>query len=303
MKYLQTLKTSPHKYFGDISDDDLQNYAKENFDISLTSYEQVKDIINIYSHILFDESPRDAFFLSEDVYIINEYKLSLPADMDILNASFSVLLKLHARGHSAVPANTIFSPLSVEEQAFKENIIALDLFGATQKRERFRMETYSNIVSIPKHELFLESFPYKFAQKKFTIAAKHLSNTMFGYLYIDFSASVRKNNYTLFKLFKENLPFTEHADAKLVLYSVTTYGIKLLGTAGSFMEFTRLVDKTPFSAGTINVRSVIKHVNARNFRSTFITDAEDFNIKSFMQSTHNCNLIKIDGNGTVAFTE
>lgn len=304
MKYLHTLKTRPHKSFNDITDDELNKYATEEFDISLTSLSTIKDIINIYSYIIFEDDAASAFLCRKDVYIIDEFTLALPIDMDILNAAFSILVKLSSgRGDRKKLEGSFTKNMSLEEQRFKKQLIQLDLFGITYKRERYSMENYSDVVSVSPHRLILPDFISKYTRKRFYITSKHAVKKAQGYLYIDFSASILAKNLVLFKLFRDNLPFKKTDKVTLNIYSITTYGLVFMGEATSYVEFVNIINSSTFKAGTIEVAKVLKHSKTHPFKSTFITDSEDFELAEISTEAHNINIITINGNGKIKYTK
>ena len=297
MKYLHTCKTRPHRFFNDITDDELRNYAKEEFDLTLNSLTYIKDIINVYSYLLLGDNAKDAFLHKEDIYMIDKFEFSISDDMDVLNMAFSVYVKLAQVDRTTVGITSSYTiEVPAEVQRFKQQLIELDLFGIVHKRERFKMSSYSSVVSIPSHNLMLPDFSTRFARKKYDVVEKHNTKEMSGYLYIDFSASVLSKNLVLFKLFRDNLPFNAKDKVSLHLFSVTTFGIQSLGKVSSYKEFMRVVNSTRFKAGSIDVSTVLAHTKTHRFKSTFVTDAEDFSIEDNLR---NINIITINGHGRI----
>jgi len=299
MKYLETSKTCPHDKFIDLTDMFIKEYLYVEFEIVMEDISPIKDILNMYSYILECESPIYAFKSSKDIFLIDDYVLTIPDDMNILNAACAIFIKLTANKYIQRKYSSItFVTTDYEETEFIENLVNLNVVEEISIIDIRRMQEITDIILISTEKYFDNKFLNNVINKKYKVRNKYNIDSFVGYIYIDYSMSIYLNNLYLFKLFANSLPFNKE-NVILHIFSVTKAGINLLGVATNKAEFKSIVTTTTFSPGEIDITTVINHMQKYTGKITFVTDSDDFNISEFKKQVNNCNIITINGKGKI----
>ena len=306
MKHLETLKTQPHEDFYDITDDHLYNYAKDTFDLHLKSLTMFKDIINIYSFILYGENPKKAFKNKKEGFLLRSYIFTLPDNGDILNAALSSMIKIKTNERSFsktyLTGTEQNNSIPMDEHIFIKDLLRLELTEEIVEEVHGKMTRVIDFLKVPKHHYVEKDFLAKVLKKKYTITKFRKITINAGYIYIDFSMSVLHKNLYLFKIFRDSLPFDGIKKIKIHVYGVTSVGIAYINTVTSKEEFISLLSAQEFKAGEINIDSVEEHISKHKVRTTFVTDAEDFDGSTFKGKINNCNIVMINETGHITTT-
>jgi hypothetical protein len=295
MKHLETLNSSPHELFGDLTDEYLNDYIKENFEITIKNKVYLKDLINLYSHELLCGDATNAYKISADENIKELYDyvvIYIPIDFDILNASVSLYIKLNNK------KSIKFLHNEVEDIEIDSNIQKILNINMTKKDTIFTDHRIRSPAELPKIPSFYKLLPNLFVNiinKKYIIQGFDIIKINTGNLYIDYSMSMLKYR-NLLKYLSVNINFN---NSVINLFLVVKSSIFSYGQATSSNEFlTKLKDvEKQCVAGKIDIEKIITFDKKISGMSTFLTDAEDFDIPTFLKNTNNFNLITIDKNG------
>jgi len=294
MKYLETLKTRPHKYCNDISDAYLTDYLYDVFDVTMDNLDLVKDIFNMYSYMIQGERAIDAFISLKQVYILDEYELIIPEDDNILNAACSVAIKLTINEIITGTSPVLQFRFDAKTE-FVKDLMNLDFATVDKKYMQYKISSFMEVVDISSHELVLPGFKTKLAKREFTVINNKDLKSAVGHILLDFSGSMYANNLNYFKLFVRNIPFKKYTNLKLYIYIVTADGIQFKGVVSTFEEFTALINSVGFIYGDIDIDKVLEFSRSLNNKVTFITDAYDFDIK-VVSNINQLNTIILNGN-------
>jgi len=304
MKHLETLKTSPHKNFDDITDEVLFNIAFNDFGLRLKSLDYIKDIINIYSYVVEGEYPEDAFISKDDEYLIDTFEFIFPDDFDIMNAAFSTAIKISNFNATQFGASIdltegskkLDEDLDYFINRFKKNIIHLQFLDEIEVYSNHKIRKYSDVTKANTRDLInREELFEKIVKKKLKITTYVEDEKLVGNLLIDFSISVFNDNYMMLDIVYNNIQFKENMVLKI--YSITVKGVIYLGEATDALTMIKLIKNTKFVIGEIDINVVRNFMNSLDGKITFITDSEDFEPKEF--KNFNCNLILLNDEGRI----
>jgi len=286
MKFLTTLNSEPHPNFIDIPDSKIYDVLKEDFGINMLDITPIKDIINTYSYMLVGDK---GYYKGRE--------LDLPYGMDIINSAVTVYIK-----NNPVSTVTNYSSIrdnvkTVDLQHNIDTLLSTKLTGRSSRKVIRKLKSLDDIVRLPIDEFVSPAFDEKLKNEEFHLIYEEEKKVKIGYLYIDFSASMVKYQ-KLMEILRDNLVYNK---IKIYIKIIIKNTVVDYGVIETRRDFNRLLSKiaNKYIAGKINVDTVIIHANSHRHLSTFITDAEDFDVNTFIKKTKDFNLLKIDKDGRI----
>ena len=286
MKFLTTLNSEAHPSFIDITEEEINRVLEEDFGLHIEDLTEIKDIINTYSYML----------VGEKGYYKN-IELDLPYGMDLINSAITICVKQNG---IATVNNYINVDTNIKEIELHHNIktlLSIKLTGKRYKNVVRKMKSIDDIIQLKMDEFISPDFDEKLKKKDFNISYEETTKTKVGYLYIDYSASMVKFRKFI-NILKDNLIFKK---IKIYIKVVVKNSIIDFGIVETKKDFDFILSKmsNKYVAGRINVENVIQHAKKHAHTSTFITDAEDFDINILGKNIKNFNLLKIDKDGRI----
>lgn len=286
MKFLTTLNSEPHPNFIDIPDSTIYSILRDDFGLHIQDISSIKDIINTYSYML-----------TGDKGYYNGRELELPYGMDIVNSAIAIYIKSN-------PVSSVNNYLGIDDniktvelQHNIDTLLSTKLTGRSIKKVVRKLKSVDDIIRLPIDEFVSPAFDTKLKNEEFYLSYDEEKRVKVGYLYIDFSASMVKYRKFM-KILRDNLVFNK---IKIYIRVIIKSTIVDYGVVESKKDFNNLLSKiaNKYIAGKINVSMVLLHSNSHKHLSTFITDAEDFDVDIFIKKTKNFNLLKIDKDGKI----
>jgi hypothetical protein len=301
MKYLETLNSIPHTTFEDISDESLNTYLATTFEVTIKDTTVIKDIINMYSFLINGKNPIEAFKISANKKTItNYYKLDLifPVDGDILNAAVTIFLKLYNTTSAITTELENTNVKDIFTDKLIKDILDLELIESIYENKYLRMNSIASMAQLPIIHAVYPDYYQKLILKKYLLNRLSDVQVATGYLYLDYSISMKSKIYIL-NVIQRSINFSVK-NLNIYIYSVTAFGVILLGIATTKEELHTLIyNESNYVSGKILTDKVIAHANTHSGISTFITDAEDFNGEEFILQTKKFNLIIINNERTI----
>jgi len=297
MKYLETLHSSPHPDFLNISEETLRQYIEDEFELDIDNLNTIKDILNYLSHLIYSTN------VDEDVY--NPYpnlEWQIPSGFNILNYAVTIHEKM--RRLSAVPIKfsnrhqvTDASKQLKRSEQYVKDMINFSFASVVYRTDKQKMESIFDALLANPMDMVKDTFIEDAENKKLFVIKDFEIPVRVGYLYIDSSFSML-NNVILLEIIVGYI-FNLEDDVNLVIYSVKDNGIILLGVANNAEEAEAILNNIYYSPGYITIDEVLKHSETHEYTCTFITDGEDFETLRFLDSTRKFNLITLSENGKI----
>lgn len=295
MKHLETLNSSPHRLFGDITDEYLARYLEENFEVKIKDTQYLKDLINLYSYKLLGERVQDAYKTLANKAVKALYShldLNVPVDFNILNIAISTYIKLNRK------KTHVLNVGEVKEINLDVNIKELLKVKMTKKETRFTSHRINSIAELPRIPAFYKGLPdllYNIQRRKFILQGFNTLQINEGNLFIDYSMSMVKYR-KLLPYLAANINFK---NTTINLYVVVKSSVfkhsKVISKKGFLKEIESL--GTQYVPGKIDFGSIVKYNSKLTGMSTFLTDGEDIDLDLFKSKTKNFNLLIINKNG------
>lgn len=290
MKFLETLNSSPHESFPTLSGEYLHKYIDEEFEYTIKDISRLKDLINHFSHILVGQPSYNPY---------PEYTFKIPVNKDILNVAVALYIKLETRflRNKKIRVRDSSFKEDIKREEFLEDMLNISYQDITYKHINNKMNSIGDIVLANPVQRIYPNFMYKVITKKHRVLKTFKTLENVGYLYIDSTASMGKN----IKLIESVVSYIKQysKEIKIHVYSVHFNSIKFIGISTGKEDIIKVINKVFFLPGVIEYDSVIKHSNSHEYKSTFITDAEDFDTEEFINNTNKFNLITLGNGGKI----